>query len=70
MEQKDKFVIGGEEYLNLRQLAEREGFTKEGMTYRVKKLGIGVKFDFTNRVFFPLKEVEQLEKEGKFVRLK
>lgn len=64
-------VIGSEEYLNLRQLSNREGFSVDGMVYRLKKLGVsGVKFDFTPRTLFNVKEIERLEKEGKFVKLR
>lgn len=71
MKQKDEYLtINGEKFLSLRQLAEREGFSIMGMKYRVRKLGIGVKPNFTNRTFVSLKDVKQAEKEGKFLKLK
>lgn len=61
-----KIIIDGEVYLTTRQLAEREGFSTEGVAYRAKKIGIGKKFEFSNRILFPLKEVEEAEKKGMF----
>lgn len=65
-----KIIINGEEYITIKQLAKREGFTIEGIKYRVKKLGIGVKLEYTNRTLVSLKAVEQCEKEGKFVKFR
>ena len=65
-----KIIINGQEYLTMKQLAKREGFTIEGIKYRVKKLGIGVKSDYTNRTLVSLQSVEQCEKEGKFVKFR
>lgn len=64
------FVFNGEEYLSIRQLAEREGFSLDGMKYRVKKLGIGKKFQITNGMFVSLKDVERCEKEGLFAKFR
>lgn len=67
---KGKIVFNGEEFLTIRQLAEREGFSLDGMKYRVKKLGIGRKFDITNGTFVSINDVERCEKEGLFSKFR
>lgn len=64
------YIFNGEEFLSIRQLAEREGFSLDGMKYRVKKLGIGKKFPITNGTFVSLKDVERCEKEGLFTKFR
>ena len=67
---KDKIIFNGEEFITVRQLAEREGFSLDGMKYRVKKLGIGRKFDITNGTFVSINDVERCEKEGLFSKFR
>lgn len=63
-----RIIIDGEEYLTKRQLAEREGFSTEGIAYRAKKIGLGKKFEFSNRILYPLKDVEEAERQGKLIK--
>jgi len=51
-------------------LAEREGFSLDGMKYRVKKLRIGKKFDITNGMFVSLADIERCEKEELFAKFR
>lgn len=67
---KNKIIINGEEFITVRQLAEREGFSLDGMKYRVKKLGIGRKFDIAIGTFISLADVERCEKEGLFSKFR
>lgn len=67
VEQK-KIVIDGVEYITKRQLAERVGYTVDGLSNRLKKCSLNPLKLKSGRILFCLKEVIEAEKRGEFIK--
>ena len=65
---KKSVVIDGVEYLTIPQLCERTGYSRDGIIYKVNKIGLKPMVLPNRRRLYKLDDVIEAERHGKFIK--